>query len=88
MRTGCFSLSVTIVSLGLFLCFQLGRQLDMGETRAAELAGLMIGKSDKAVRECRNHFFQNDGEVPEGKQGKYQHSGVMWLNEDLNKQAS
>lgn len=38
------------VSLGLFLCFQLSKQLELGETRSAELAALMIGKSDKVLR--------------------------------------
>ena len=36
------------VSLGLFLAFQLNKVLAVGETRAAELAGMMIGRSDKA----------------------------------------
>ena len=35
------------VSLGLFLAFQLKKVLAVGETRAAELAGMMIGRSDK-----------------------------------------
>ena len=39
------------VSLGLFLCFQLSRYLQLGETKAAELSGMVIGKSDKAVWE-------------------------------------
>lgn len=76
------------VSLGLFLCFQLKKHMDLGDTRAAELAGLMIGKSDRAVREWRSEFFKNDGQIPESKQGKYQRSGVMWSSEHLNKKAS
>lgn len=39
------------VSLSLFLCFRLARYLDIGETKAAELGGMMVGKSDKTVRE-------------------------------------
>ena len=76
------------VSLGVFLCFQLSKQLGLGETRAAELTGMMIGKSERAVREWRKDFLENDGEIPEGKQGRYQRSGVMWSSEDLNKKAT
>ena len=37
----------------------------MGDTEVAEIAGTMIGRSDKSVREWRTHFFNNDGEIPE-----------------------
>ena len=57
-------------SLGLFLCFQLTKRFELGETKAAELAGIMTGKSDKSIQEWRVHFTQN-GEIPESKQGKY-----------------
>ena len=36
-------------SLGLFLCFQLNLLLHKCEAEAAELAGLMIGRSDRTV---------------------------------------
>ena len=74
-------------SLGLFLCLQLTTLLGKGETEAAELAGIMIGKSDKTIREWRSDFFET-GEVPRSKQGQYQRTGVLWKNEDLNKKAS
>ena len=47
----------------------------------------MIGRSDKTVREWRKRFLDK-GEVPEGKQGKYQRSGVLWSDEVLNKKAA
>ena len=53
----------------LFLCFQLTKHFELGETKAAELAGMMIEKSDKAVREWRADFNEN-GEIPESKQVK------------------
>ena len=74
------------VSLGLFLYFQLTKVLSMGEVKAAEVAGMMIGKSERTIREWRSHFLEN-GEIPECKQGKYQRSGVLWTNEELNKTA-
>ena len=55
------------VSLCLFLCFQLTKQLNLGDTKATELAGMKIGRSDKAVRDWRPQFFENDGEIPESK---------------------
>ena len=76
------------VSLGIFLCFQLTKQLDIGDTKAAELSGIMIGKSDRTVREWRTQFFVNNGEIPESKQGKYQRSGILWTSEDLNRKAT
>ena len=77
-----------LVSLGLFLSFQLASHLNLGETKAAELASAMINKSDKTIREWRTHFFQNEGEIPESTQGKYQRSGIVWSREDLNKTAT
>ena len=41
------------VSLSLVLCFQLTRHLGFAETKAAELAGMMVGKCDKSVREWK-----------------------------------
>ena len=76
------------VSLGLFLAFQLSRHLGLGKTKSAELAGIMIGRSDKVIREWRAYFLNNDGEIPESKHGKYQRSGVVWCNEELNKKAT
>ena len=69
------------------MCFQLSKHLDLGKTKAAELAGMMVGRSGKTVREWRKQFME-EGEVPESKQGKYQRSGVLWSNEDLNRKAT
>ena len=75
------------ISLSLFLCFKLTKLLDLGETRAAEVAGIMIGKSDRTVREWRSCYLSK-GEIPISRQGKYQRSGVLWTNEHLNNKAS
>ena len=64
------------VSLGLFLCFQLTKHLDLWDTKAAEIAGMMLGRSDKTVREWHKQFLE-DGEIPVSKQGKYQQSGLV-----------
>ena len=52
-----------LVSLGLFLSFQLPSHLNLGETKAVELASAMMNKSDKTIREWRTHLFQNEGEI-------------------------
>lgn len=76
------------LSLGIFLAFQLRKQLDKGETEAAELAGLMIGKSDRTVRQWIKDFVENDYQVPDSQQGHYQRTGVLWHDEELNKKAT
>ena len=76
------------VSLGLFLSFQLTNLLGKGETEAAELAGLMVGKCEKTIRDWKSAFLDNGGSVEESKQGRYQRSGVLWKNEALNKKAA
>ena len=45
-------------SLGLFLAFQLSGILGKGETEVAELAGQMIGKSDRTIREWKSKFLR------------------------------
>ena len=47
---------------------------------------MMIGKSDRTVRQWRYDLIENDGVLPETKQGRYQRSGVLWNNEELNKE--
>ena len=75
------------VSLALFLCFQLSKHFNLGKTKAAELAGEMVGQSDKSVREWRKKFLE-EGEMQESKQGKYQRTGVLWSDEALNRKAA
>jgi len=48
---------------------------------------MMIGWSDKTVCTCRPQFFENDGEIPQRKQGKYQRSGIQWVRKELTRKA-
>ena len=42
-----------------------------------------------SLLENGNLFFRNnDGEIPESRQGKYQRSGVIWACEYLNRKAT
>jgi hypothetical protein len=52
---------------GSFLSIQFSKHLEMGETKAAELAGIMISKSDRSIRDWRSYFYANDGQIPESK---------------------
>lgn len=74
-------------SLGLFLTFQLKSAVQKGDTEAAEMAGMMIGKSDKTIREWRKNFMETN-EVPHSAQGQYQRTGVLWKCEHLNSVAT
>ena len=42
---------------------------------------------ERSVRTWRSELIENNGEFPESKQGRYQRSGVLWSNEDLNEKA-
>ena len=75
-------------SLGLFLAFQLKSCLGKGMTEAAEISGMMIGTSDRTIREWQAAFFDSGGAVPESRQGCYQRSGILWTNEELNRKAT
>ena len=72
----------------LSLCFQLTRHFGLAETKAAELAGMMVANCDKMVREWKKVFFENNGVIPESEQGRYQRSGIVWSNDKLNKKAT
>ena len=48
----------------------------------------MVKKSDRSVRRWRSGLIENGGVLPESQQGRYQRSGVLWQNEELNKNAT
>ena len=56
----------------------------IGEIEAAVIVGSMVGKCDHTVQEWRSTFFENNGMIPEGKQGNYPRTGVLWKCVDLN----
>ena len=51
-------------ALGVFLQYHLRGTVGKSETEAAELAGLMIGRSDRTVRDWKAQFYENDGKIP------------------------
>jgi len=75
-------------SLAMFLHHHLTVTMGKGDTETSELVGLMMYKSDRTIRQWRADFYENNIAVPDGKQGHYQRSGVLWRNEALNKKVT
>ena len=75
-----------IKSISLFLCYHFVHAFCFIETKAAEYAASMIKKSDRTARRWRSELI-DDVVLPESEQGRYQRSGVLWQNEELNKKA-
>ena len=84
MKNGLLNCLMMTNSL-LFLHHHLTVTMGKGDTKASELVGLMMYKLDRTIRQWRTEFYENNIAVPEGKQGHYQRSGVLWHNETLNK---
>ena len=63
-------------SLGLFLSFQLRSVLNIGESDAAELAALLISKSDRTVREWRTKIWRVEVNYPIGSKDCCSSTGV------------
>ena len=75
-------------SLAVLLCFVLVKELSFTETNAAALAARVISKNEKTVRHWRTDVVSNGGALSESNQGRYQRTGVLWANEELNKKAT
>ena len=75
------------IALGLFLTYNLQHTLNFTATRSAEYAAIMMGKSERTIRQWRSDFLAN-GEILQNKQGRYQRQGILWSSEELNKKAS
>lgn len=48
---------------------------------------MTIVRLDKSAHEWHRQVLE-DGEIPESKQGKYQRSGLMCSNKELNKKVA
>ena len=71
------------ISLALFLTYNLTSLLNLSYTKAAEYSGIMINKSERTVRQWHFDFRENSA-ILDGKQVRYQCSGILWSNEQLN----
>ena len=75
------------MALTMFLYSFLVFRFHFTLSNSAKLVSELLGYSDRTIREWRSIFISNEGSFPESEQGKYQRSGVLWQNEDLNKKA-
>ena len=75
-------------SVAMFLCYHLVGLFSFTDTKAAEYAALMLGKSDRTVRRWRSGVVENDGVSPVSEHGKHQRTGLLWKDEQLNKKAT
>lgn len=75
------------ISLGLFVSFHLEHLLNFTKTNAADYSGIMIGKSERTIRQWQTDFLEA-GEIPDNKQGRYKRTGILWSSEKLNEKAS
>ena len=71
-------------SLAMFLCHILVSEFKYTWTNAAKFSADSIGKSERSVRKWRSDLIANNGKLPESKQGRYERSGILWSNEELN----
>ena len=75
------------ISLSLFLTFHLAQLLNFTSTKAAEYATIMVGKSDRTIRQWRADFEVNKA-IPGSQQGHYQRTGVLRSAKSLNTKVS
>ena len=75
------------VSLGLFILFQLILLFNFTILKAAEYTAIIVQRSERTIRKWRKQFFAH-GEVQQSAQGNYERSGVLWSNEELNREAA
>ena len=76
-----------IVSLSLFLTYNLVSLMNFTFTNAAEYVGIMLNKSERTVHQWYSDF-RGYGGVADSKQGTYQCTGILWSNVHLNKKVT
>ena len=69
------------ISLGLFLSYNLRNVLNFTATRAAEYAVVMMGKSDRTIRQWHSDFVEHS-EIPDNNKV------FFWSSETLNKKVT
>ena len=71
------------LSIYLLVCL-----LQLGATDASKWIADVSGKCERTIREWRATFVANKGSFPDTMQGRYQRTGVLWHNEELNELAT
>ena len=75
-------------SLSILLHYLLVCLLQLGATDASKWIADVSGKCERTIREWRATFVANKGSFPDTMQGRYQRTGVLWHNEELNELAT
>ena len=79
------------MSFCIVLFYILVQLLKMGILDVAKMISIATGKGERTIRGWRATFLVNlvnDGTFPESLTDKYKRNGVLWQNEDINKQAT
>lgn len=74
-------------ALAIHLCSMLVKELSFTDTKAAELTAKIINKADRTIHQWHTDLVRNNGTFPESKQGRHQHTGVLWSSEELCRKA-
>ena len=75
-------------ALSVLLHYLLVCLLQLGATDASKLIADVVGKCERTIRDWRATFIANKGSFPDTMQGRYQRTGVLWHNEELNELAT
>ena len=77
-----------LMSLTITFHHLLVSKLKLKLTDASKLIAELTGKGERTNRLWRAQFIANEGSFPDSLQGKYQRSGVLWQNKEMNKVAT
>lgn len=77
-----------LMALTITLHHLLVSKLKLRLTDTSKLISELTGKGERTIRLWRAQFVANEGSFPDSLQGKYQRSGVLWQNEEMNKLAT
>lgn len=75
-------------SLSILLHYLLVCLLQLGATDASRWIADVIGKCERTIRDWRASFIASKGSFPNTMQGRYQRTGVLWHNKELNELAT
>ena len=75
-----------LMSFCIVLFYILIHLLKLSQMDAAKMIANIKGKGERTIHGWRVTFLVTNGTFPDSQWGKFERSGVLWQNEDLNKQ--
>ena len=88
MKNGLLNFLGVTGHCSAFISLRLTSLLSVSKYKEAELAGILIGKSDNTIIEWQEEFYENNDAVIDHKHGRYRHSGVLWNCESLSEKVA